>query len=159
MSRLYQIQEAVRQRAEEIAAIHGNWPCRKGCDDCCRHLASVPKITREEWERIVAALDRLPAEAAAQALCRIRGCHSQPSICPLLDLDTGCCLVYEARPLACRAYGFYAERESVLGCHRIESIAAECPDVVWGNHATLEERLSSLGPSADLWEWLNREAG
>jgi hypothetical protein len=58
--------------------------------------------------------------------------------------------VYEARPVACRAYGFYAEREFVLGCFRIRAIADECPDVVWGNHAALNDQLSSFGEAAQL---------
>ena len=74
--------------------------------------------------------------------------------CPLLDSDSGTCLVYEAWPLACRAYGFYAERGDVLGCGRIESISQQSPDVIWGNHAALEERMRELGPGKELSVWL-----
>jgi Fe-S-cluster containining protein len=153
---LYQIQDAVHLRAREIAAAHPDWPCRKGCDDCCRSLASVPLVTRSEWERIAAALDALPAPAAEAARRRIEASASaaRPVVCPLLDTANGACLVYDARPVACRAYGFYAERDSVLGCLRIGSIATESPDVVWGNHAALEDRLRALGPAAPLPAWL-----
>ena len=154
MTRLYQIQETVRLRAAEIADAHADWPCRKGCDDCCRHLASPPRVTREEWELIAPALDALAPPVSDNARRRIRDSHSRPSICPLLDPDSGSCLIYEARPVACRAYGFYAEREYVLGCHHIESIGAERPDIVWGNHAALEERLNALGAAAELSGWL-----
>jgi len=78
----------------------------------------------------------------------------RPVVCPLLDLDSGTCLVYQARPVACRAYGFYAEGESVLGCSRIESVAADSPEVIWGNHRMLEDELHCLGPAAELAEWL-----
>lgn len=154
--RLYQIQEAVRLRAEEIASNQANWPCRKGCDDCCRQLASVPRVTQEEWRSIAAALDALPDGTAELVLRRIRDSAtvSRPVICPLLDTDSGTCLVYEARPVACRAYGFYAERQYVLGCSRIESMGQKLPNVVWGNHAALEERLRLLGADATLSEWL-----
>uniref|UniRef100_Q01R44 YkgJ family cysteine cluster protein n=1 Tax=Solibacter usitatus (strain Ellin6076) TaxID=234267 RepID=Q01R44_SOLUE len=156
MTRLYQIQEEVRQRAEEIAAARGSWPCRKGCDDCCRRLASVPRVTEEEWLAIAAGMDALPAETATHAKQRIRESAgmSRPVICPLLDADAGTCLVYEARPVACRAYGFYAERREVLGCSRIESVSQESPNVVWGNHAALEARMDQLGPAAELFVWL-----
>jgi len=77
----------------------------------------------------------------------------------MLDTDTGTCLVYEARPIACRAYGFYVEREKVLGCQRIEQIARAAQDVVWGNHLTLEDRMHSLGEARALYEWLNRSLG
>ncbi len=153
---LYEIQKSVRARAEEIRSTHRDWPCRNGCDDCCRRLASAPRISAAEWEPIAEALEALPAGTAERARRRIQDSASAPAplVCPLLDTDSGTCLVYEARPVACRAYGFYAERESVLGCHRIESMAAQSPDVIWGNHAALEQALASLGPAAELSEWL-----
>ena len=156
MTRLHQMQEAVRLRVEEIIASQSNWPCRKGCDDCCRRLASVPRVSRPEWESIGAALECLPASVAELARQRIRdsATASRPVICPLLDRDAGTCLVYEARPVACRAYGFYAQRQYVLGCSRIESIGRQSPDVVWGNHTALEEQLQSLGEAAELSNWL-----
>ena len=157
MTRLYDIRHSVHDRVDAILASEQNWPCRKGCDDCCRHLASAPVVTREEWECIADALRALPAAIAESARSRIRESAgaSRPVTCPLLDDGTGVCLVYEARPVACRAYGFYAERETVLGCHRIESIACQSPDVIWGNHESLEERLSRLGPGAELYRWLD----
>lgn len=153
MTRLYHIQEQVRARTEEIAASHGNWPCHKGCDDCCRRLASVPRVTRDEWLLIDSALNPVLRErirASAQ--------NSRPVICPLLDEDSGACLIYAMRPIACRSYGFYAEREKVLGCHRIETLAQESQDVVWGNHEALDERLAQLGPARELFEWLAIES-
>jgi Fe-S-cluster containining protein len=103
-------------------------------------------------ERIAAALDSLPPDIRALAHERIRvASHgSRPFTCPMLDTGSGSCLVYEARPIACRAYGFYAEREHVLGCNRIEAIGHESRDVVWGNHAALEEDLRSLGTAFEL---------
>jgi Fe-S-cluster containining protein len=68
---------------------------------------------------------------------------------------TEACLIYEARPVACRAYGFYAEREKVLGCSRIEALSREASDVVWGNHAALEARTNELGAAAPLSKWLS----
>jgi Fe-S-cluster containining protein len=159
MTRLCQIQDEVRLRAEAIASTHGNWPCRKGCDDCCRRLASVPRVTREEWRLIAAAIDALPAETAEHAKQRIRDSAgtSRPVICPLLDADSGTCLVYEARPIACRAYGFYAEQREVLGCSRIESVSLESPNVVWGNHSALEAKVDLLGSLAEFREILLEE--
>lgn len=103
------------------------------------------------------ALDALPRDVAETARQRIRDAagSERPVICPLLDLDTNACLIYEARPIACRAYGFYAERDNVLGCGQIESVSRESPDVVWGNHAALDARVQSLGAGAPLSEWLS----
>lgn len=159
MTPLYQIQGDVRLRTEAIATTHGNWPCRKGCDDCCRQLAAAPRVTQQEWRLIAHAIGRLPPDTAGTLRRRIRESAgaARPVVCPLLDCDSGTCLVYEARPVACRAYGFYAERRDVLGCSRIESVARESADIVWGNHAALEERLQRLGPSAELCAWLASE--
>ncbi|MFL6415586.1 MAG: YkgJ family cysteine cluster protein [Bryobacteraceae bacterium] len=98
----------------------------------------------------------LPAETARFLRQRIRDTASlsRPIVCPLLDTSSGACLVYDARPVACRAYGFYMERGDVLGCHRIETVAQQSPDVVWGNHLTLEEKLVALGQRAELHAWL-----
>lgn len=156
MSRLNIIQQEVGLRTQEIIARDEDWPCRKGCDECCRSLASMPRITQEEWQLIARALNSLPVETAESIRERIRASAgmSRPVVCPLLDSSSGSCLVYESRPVACRAYGFYVERQSVLGCSRIESIAQKSQDVVWGNHTALEDKLHALGPAATLDGWL-----
>ena len=155
MTRLIQFEEAVRLRTREIGSKRGDWPCHKGCDECCRRLASVPRVSRQEWQSIVAALEDLPPDSAELVRRRIRDSAQAepPVVCPLLDPDSGACLVYAARPLACRAYGFYAEREFVLGCSRIEAVAQQSPEIVWGNHAALQENLRELGPARELFQW------
>lgn len=156
VERLYAIREAVSLRAEEIAS-GAEWPCRKGCDECCRKLAVAPRISRAEWESLAAALDVLPSEVAEAARGRIRESAGAalPMVCPLLDRESGACLVYEGRPVACRAYGFYAARDGVYGCGQIEAIAETGPAVVWGNHAALEEQLTALGEVREIPEWLS----
>jgi uncharacterized protein len=72
----------------------------------------------------------------------------------MLDAETGACLIYNARPVACRSYGFYVERQNVLGCYRVEAIAEQSAEVVWGNHVSLEEKLAVLGPAFALPVWL-----
>jgi Fe-S-cluster containining protein len=64
--------------------------------------------------------------------------------------------VYEARPVACRAYGFYVDRQDVLGCSRIQAVGEQSPEIVWGNQASLEKRVDSLGPAEHLAEWIGR---
>ncbi len=116
----------------------------------------MPIITKAEWELVAAYLDSLEPDRAAFLRRRIResATASRPVVCPLLDTDSGTCLIYEARPVACRAYGFYVEREKVLGCSRIESLAGQSADVIWGNHIALEDKLQSLGPAEELYRWL-----
>jgi Fe-S-cluster containining protein len=159
VEQLCQIQETVRLRAEGTVLANPEWPCRKGCDDCCRRLAAPPRISKAEWRLIATALDALAADIADSLRRRIANSASTsaPVVCPLLDTASGSCLVYEARPVACRAYGFYAERQYVLGCPRIESIAQERSDIVWGNHAALEDRLLSLDEAGLMSDWLTQE--
>ncbi len=150
-NRFYQIENEVAQRVAEIDAAHGNWPCRKGCADCCRSLAAEPRVSREEWDRIERALAELPE---ARERIRAMAGAPRPVTCGLLDLETDSCRIYDARPVECRAYGFYAERGDVLGCGRIEALAEQTPDVIWGNHAALAGRLKELGETRELSKWL-----
>src|SRR4051794_23889278 len=156
MSDLVSIRQAVATRVEEMIGTRGDWPCRKGCDDCCRRLASIPIVSQTEWESIREAINQLPSEAATAARLRIQesATGSRPFTCPLLDRHSGSCMVYAARPVECRTYGFYLEQDRVLGCARIDSMAAEPSDVVWGNHESVHAKLRALGPAAPLHEWL-----
>ncbi|MDE3166622.1 MAG: YkgJ family cysteine cluster protein [Acidobacteriota bacterium] len=158
MTELVRIREEVARRAEAIAD-GAEWPCRKGCDECCRKLAAAPRVSEAEWREIAAALEAMDGAGAERVRRRIReaGGETRPVTCPLLDREAGACLVYGARPVACRAYGFYAERDGVLGCGRIAALAEESAQVVWGNHAALGERLRGLGREAALEEWLAAE--
>jgi Fe-S-cluster containining protein len=81
--------------------------------------------------------------------------QSRPLTCPLLDQTTNACLVYAQRPVACRTYGFYVQRELGLYCRDIESLVADgaLADVVWGNHDAIDRRLAGLGQARALTEW------
>lgn len=147
----------VEERARSIAARAGGWPCRKGCDACCRRLASVPRLTRPEWDLLSQGCAALPAAVRREVSRRLEGLAVavRPVVCPLLDLSSGACLVYFHRPAACRAYGFYVQRDAGLYCgiiqERVET--GEYRDVVWGNYGALERRLGELGEARDLRDW------
>ena len=81
-----------------------------------------------------------------------------PLVCPLLDPASGACPVYAARPVACRTYGFYVQRELGLYCHDIESRVADgaLADVVWGNQDAVDRELAGLGETRSLIEWFGR---
>lgn len=161
MQELISIREAVQARAEGMILTLGDWPCRKGCDDCCRRLASVPLVSETEWAEIREALAALPGEVAEAARVRIRESVTgeRPFTCPLLDREAGACLIYAARPVECRTYGFYVDRDKVLGCERVEAVAAEVSGVIWGNHEGVGAGLRALGPAAPLHDWLAIERG
>jgi len=72
-------------------------------------------------------------------------------------------MVYVHRPVACRTYGFYVQRDKGLYCKDIESRVAggDWAEVVWGNQDAIDRRLCGLGETRDLTEWFARwkEAG
>jgi Fe-S-cluster containining protein len=155
MTRLRALIGRIHARAAAIAASAPPWPCRKGCDRCCRRLAAVPRLTTPEWELLQEGLARLAPALRAQIGARIRSLGSEPPVvCPFLDQAGGACLVYECRPVACRTYGFYVARDGGLYCREILARAGggECEGVVWGNAAAVERTLDELGPRVDLRE-------
>ena len=149
-------------RVDVIRADHPDWHCAKGCDGCCRRLAAVPRLTAAEWDLLRDALAALAAPVVGRikrnmaALAEVQ--PTFPVVCPLLDPASGACPVYAARPVACRTYGFYVQRELGLYCHEIESRVADgvLADVVWGNHDIIDRRLAGLGEVRALDEWFAR---
>jgi Fe-S-cluster containining protein len=128
--------------AYRVAAIseHG-WPCRKGCDGCCRSLSRQPVLSEAEWLLLAPRL-------TAQMRQRIVE-FADSKVCPLLE--DGTCSVYDVRPVACRTYGFYVDREGGLYCSVIDGLGK---DVVWGNGEAVERRLDAMGPRRSLNEWV-----
>lgn len=140
-------------RVNSIERCNDDWPCRKGCDACCRSLAARPELTDAEWDRVEAGVAKLGPDAQQEIAERMAAIESQaagPYVCPFLDLEQGACRIYEHRPLACRTYGFYVDDRGVgLYCgeikERVES--GRYADVVWGNQTALDARVESeLGP-------------
>jgi uncharacterized protein len=154
--------EVLQRETEERtkAATRGRaWPCRRGCDVCCTRLAAVPLLTAPEWRDLRHGIEQLPPDTLAEADRRIRAMPgSGPIVCPLLDRVEGACLVYQHRPLACRTYGFYRERDKGLYCAEIEGRVdrGDYEDLVWGNAEAFEARRRALGDLHDLREWWRR---
>jgi uncharacterized protein len=156
---LFSIQQTVSERVASTLVAHPDWPCRAGCDHCCRHLAAIPEITEAEWDLLRNGIDSLAnREEVIRRLLALENA-SRPFTCPMLDLESGRCLIYEQRPIACRTYGFYVERNKGLYCDKIRSRvdAGEYDDVVWGNQAGIEERSAALGPTRSIVEWIKVE--
>ena len=134
----------IAHRVQVIAALA--WPCGIGCDWCCRNLHRQPVLTEAEW---------ILLEPRLTPTMRERIVAAEGKICPLLDPASGTCTIYDVRPVACRTYGFYADREGGLYC----SLIAEregLDSVVWGNGDAVERRLDAMGPRRSLPEWLLR---
>lgn len=152
MSALVAIDATVAARCAATVAAAPDWPCCAGCANCCRSLAQLPSLTDQEWDRLEAAT---PLSHQAAIHHRIRDALTQPQgpfICPWLDREQNHCLVYEARPVACRTYGFYVEREKGLYCAEIESRVAadEFESITWGNQVTVDTEHDRLGPRIAL---------
>ncbi len=156
MPTLAQLHIDIDDRVQSILTDRTNWLCGKGCDGCCRQLARVPQITIAEWALLREGLTELAPEQLEEIAKRMAAQPlSRPVTCPLLDLSTGACPVYLHRPVACRTYGFYVQRDLGLYCHDIESLTADgkLADVVWGNHDAVDQRLAALGASRPLTDW------
>lgn len=146
------LQEQIERRCRTLTSQYPDWPCRKGCDLCCRRLAALPSLTVAEWAVLQEGLAALPEtvrEGIRQRLATVTG---PPFVCPFLDDASGACLVYESRPLACRMYGFYVERDKGLYCTEIHARVerGDFADAVWGNASALEDRAGALGDRSDL---------
>jgi uncharacterized protein len=158
--------EEIARRARLTNEAHPWWPCRSGCDGCCRRLADVPKVSEEEWDRLaegIAALDpvvRASVHEGLDALDREPPREGEFVTCPMLDRTRGTCLVYEHRPAACRSYGYYVRRDDVLACNLVTSAVAErTEEVVWGNHLGLEDDLARrLGEARPITAWRREKA-
>jgi Fe-S-cluster containining protein len=74
----------------------------------------------------------------------------------MLDATSGECLIYDARPVACRTYGFYIDREGGLYCQKVDA-AASAPEIVWGNQDAVESRLDAIGVRLPITDWFARD--
>ncbi|WP_321492639.1 YkgJ family cysteine cluster protein [uncultured Desulfobacter sp.] len=95
----------VDEHIQRLGKIHQDrLACKKGCDDCCRHLSLFPV----EAFALSRAFDRLDAPCRAKVLGQAKQTDAQ---CPLLVDHV--CMVYEARPIICRTHGYplYMEKE------------------------------------------------
>ncbi len=148
-------------RVQSIRTDRADWPCAKGCDRCCHELADVPQLTETEWMLLREGLAVLPDEQLASIraeVARLAEDPLRPVTCPLLDHVTGACPVYPQRPVACRTYGFYVQRDLGLYCTDIETrVAAKTlDDVVWGNQDAIDHALAALGDKRSLIQWFDR---
>lgn len=161
MLRLKVLQDDVAARTAAIRSTHGCWPCARGCDSCCRNLARIPVLTWEEWKEVRSAFLALPAAVREDVLVRAEALRAKPLVCPFLQEQEGICRIYESRPIACRTYGFYQERDGGLYCSAVQGLveSGECDHVVWGNGEAIERRLEALGQRRDLCGWLRTLAG
>lgn len=158
MSKLSLLHSEIDGRVTLIRQDRPDWQCSKGCDHCCRGLADVPRLTAAEWALLEQGLSLLPAQRLAEIgrdMAAMAAQASRPLTCPMLDLASAACPVYAQRPVACRTYGFYVQRDKGLYCADLEAqvAAGVLDDVVWGNHDGIDRQLGSLGETRPLTQW------
>jgi Fe-S-cluster containining protein len=149
----------IDQRGRAITTARPNWPCRKGCDHCCRNLAQPPEMTAAEWHVVQQGFTQLSPDAQHEVARRIQAlAHWQgaPVTCPFLDATHSACLIYTHRPAACRMYGFYVSRTAHWWCDDIQALyeAGDCDGLILGNHGAIERALhDQCGEVKSLLEW------
>ena len=158
MNRLTQIHADIDVRVQLISDEHPDWLCHKGCDTCCRRLAEIPRLTAAEWALLQTGLSLLAKQEILDIREKIAALSEQtsrPITCPMLNQTQGICMVYAYRPVACRTYGFYVQRDKGLYCQTIEAHVAEgdWENVIWGNQDVIDRQLNTLGNSRELTEW------
>ena len=161
-SPLVRLHADIDARVGAIRTSHPDWQCARGCDRCCRQLADVPRLSAAEWALLKQGLMALPPDRLAairRKVAELAHTPSRPLVCPMLDETESACPVYAQRPVACRTYGFYVQRELGLYCGDIEARVAggELGDVVWGNHDAVDQALGALGEMRPLTEWFERD--
>jgi Fe-S-cluster containining protein len=158
MNILPQLHAEIDARVQNIIDGNSNWLCRMGCDNCCKRLAEIPRLIAAEWNLLQEGLAALPSEQLLEigkGITALAEQKSRPITCPMLNQAQGACTVYAYRPVACRTYGFYVQRDKGLYCKDIE-LRVEQGDwatVIWGNHDVIDRQLNVLGDSRDLTEW------
>lgn len=155
---LFQLHAEIDGRVNAIRAERADWLCGKGCDSCCRRLADIPRLTAEEWHLLqegLATLTSAQRENIDLKVVALRNTQTKLVVCPMLDEATGACPIYAHRPVACRTYGFYVQRELGLYCGDIESQVSDgtLSGVVWGNHDVVDRQVSALGDARALTDW------
>jgi len=135
--------EALRKRDRELVQIvdaasaesvrrSGNWiACRPGCFQCCLGPFSITQLDAMRLREGLRRLEDVDAQRAARVRNRAAGyIAAMPAgddkfsdafddiPCPALDPATGCCDLYEWRPMTCRTFGPAALQEdgSVAAC-------------------------------------------
>lgn len=159
MTSLQQLHADIDARVNTIRMNKPEWLCRQGCSGCCHRLADIPRLTRAEWLLLAEGLAWLPEtieQSIRQAVTDLANQSSRPIVCPMLDRANGSCRVYHQRPVACRTYGFYVQRDKRLYCQDIEAQVdgGRLDDVVWGNHDVVDRQLQAMGEVRMLTEWL-----
>jgi Fe-S-cluster containining protein len=116
---------AVADSMAEAARRSGEWlVCRPGCTQCCIGAFAITQLDARRLREGLLELNATDPARAAAVRARaeayiltgglpsdiLRNENALPDSlddipCPALDPSTGCCDLYDARPMTCRAFG------------------------------------------------------
>ena len=123
--------EGTRKRDRELVQIvdsataetirrSGEWiVCRAGCFQCCLGPFPITQLDAMRLRDGLKQLEQIDAQWAARVRTRaVEYVADDDAPCPALDPSTGCCDLYEWRPMTCRTFGPAALQEdgSVAAC-------------------------------------------
>jgi len=154
--------KSIDDRVAKIIEAKPDWPCSKECDECCHQLARLPQMTKAEWKLLSEEINLLDAIERQQIRSRIKTAiednrdNRKHLTCPMLDTSGRICMVYRARPAACRMFGFYVSRIGNRWCSRIQKLDDEkqLDGIILGNHDSMEQVLQRMfGPAESLAKW------
>lgn len=159
---LHRLDERIETRVQAIRKERDWWPCQRGCDHCCRHLAHPPELTAAEWERVDKAIALLPTSEQVMVEQRIntllqqidQGTLSSQVLCPYLNEQEGACRIYASRPIACRTYGFFVARDYDQYCKQIETEIHDRGEdaIVWGNAEAIRNDIEQISGAPITFE-------
>jgi Fe-S-cluster containining protein len=146
---LIKLYDEIELRTRSATRERPVWPCRRGCDACCRRLARPPEVTAVEWQFMFQGIQALPSATQVAIGHKITALANRDTddlnfvVCPFLDEEAGACLIYAYRPAACRMYGFYVSRQSNMWCQQIEELyeAGALEGVTLGNYSAMQRQL------------------
>ncbi len=112
-------QDLVIRIDDQCKIINKNWQdqivCRKGCDECCRHISVFPV----EAVSMALAMKKLNSKQTEQFRAQAEITNND-SPCPLLKNEA--CMIYDARPIICRTHGL-----PILSEHEGQQVVDYCP--------------------------------
>ena len=138
----------------------GSWlACKPGCNQCCYGPFEITQLDAQRLREGLTELFKRDPERAARVRKRAVSAAvsdmGEDSPCPVLDLESGTCDLYAARPITCRAFGPPVRCESdVLGICELcfvgasETVIRDCvvdPDPEGLEAILIEEVVQATG--------------
>lgn len=183
--------------ADQVYKAYPWWPCllankgkKHSCKaGCCHHSAFL--VSEIEWNEIWAVLRGWPKKDLELAVDRARDIvkdyvkersergmslkdicleiATSPVVCPLLDLKTSLCKVYEVRPAICRSFGVFLDTKHKVTFYSEtvgEAIAARRQEYPGASYTlpdfeVVRQELARVisGRAAPLFVWIGTATG